>query len=266
MTRALRSFLFLVCAAQLGFATAFFLQWPPAIRLWPFEGTTPLTFILIASFFAAAAASTLWVLASKNYGALAGIGLDYVTILAPVSVFSFQLGASSGDNSMTAFAIECLLGAVFGLGLFLWSARIPLDRTVPMPGPVRWSFVLFVLALLLVGVRLIIKAPNVIPWMLTPELSVFAGWLFLGAAVYFMYGLLRPSWLNAAGQLTGFLAYDMVLIWPFVTRLPTVAPEFRTGLILYIIVVVYSGFLATYYLFLHRPTRLWAPNRTLPMS
>ena len=83
-------------------------------------------------------------------------------------------------------------------------------------------------------------------------------WMFLGAAMYFAYALLRPSWVNAAGQLAGFLAYDVVLIVPFLTRLPTVAPEHQLGLIVYITVVSYSGLLALYYLFIHKPTLIWA--------
>ena len=40
--------------------------------------------------------------------------------------------------------------------------------------------------------------------------------IFLGSAIYFAYGLQRPVWGNAKGQLLGFLAYDLVLIVPFV--------------------------------------------------
>ena len=61
---------------------------------------------------------------------------------------------------------------------------------------------------------------------------------------------------NAAGQLAGFLAYDVVLIVPFLQRLPTTPPEHLTGLIIYTAVVTYSGLLAIYYLFLYRPTRV----------
>jgi hypothetical protein len=189
---------------------------------------------------------------------VAGIGLDYLTILAPVSILSFQLGASASDPRMTMYGFTCVVGALFGLGLFLWSARMPLDRTVPVPGFVRGSFVLFIIALFIVGGRLAFRVPNTIPWMITPDLSVVMGWMFLGAAVYFIYGLLRPSWFNAAGQLVGFLAYDLVLIVPFLSRLPTISPENRLGLSVYTGVVIFSGLLAVYYLFLHKPTRLWA--------
>ena len=55
MSRRLRILLSLISVAQLLFAAAFFVQWPPAISLWPLAGTTPLTYILLAAFFAAAA-------------------------------------------------------------------------------------------------------------------------------------------------------------------------------------------------------------------
>ena len=248
--------MFLVCAVQFFLAIAFFLQLPFAVNLWPFPGTTPLTLIFISSIFAAAA-STLWVAASENYGALAGIGLDYFTILAPMSVLSFQLGASSSNPQLTTYGIVCAFGALFGIGLLLWSIRIPIDSMLPMPGLVRWSFVIFIIALLVVSTRLILKVPNVIPWTITPELSVVIGWMFFGAMTYFAYALLRPNWLNTAGQLVGFLAYDVVLIVPFLTRLPTTAPEHRIGLIIYTAVVTYSGLLAIYYLFIHKSTRVW---------
>jgi hypothetical protein len=79
--------------------------------------------------------------------------------------------------------------------------------------------------------------------------------MFVGAAVYFIYGLLRPSWLNAAGQLLGFLFYDLVLIEPFITRLSAVSDENRLGLYIYTAVVTVSGLIAIYYLFINRPTR-----------
>jgi hypothetical protein len=254
---AVRYVLLLICVVQFFMAVAFFLQLPFATNLWPFPGTTPLTYIFIASIFAAAAASTLWAAGTRNYGALAGIGLDYLTIMIPVAIYSIQLGASTGNSQLTTYGIACVFGALFGLWLLLWSIRIPMDSTLPMPRLVRWSFVIFIIALLIVSVQLILQVPNVIPWVITPELSVVIGWMFLGAAAYFAYALLRPSWVNSAGQLAGFLAYDVVLIVPFLQRLPTVVPQFQTGLIVYTAVVVYSGLLAFYYLFISKSTRMW---------
>lgn len=265
MTKVLRPFLFFIAIAQIIFALAFFRQLPFATNLWPFPGTTPLTYIFISSIFAAAALPTLWALISKNEGALAGIGLDYLTILLPVAIFSLRVGASSNNPQMTMYGITSVFGAAFGLGLFLWSSRLPLQDMLPMPRPVWWSFIFFIIALLIVSTRLILKVPNAIPWTITPELSVLIGWMFLGAAVYFAYGLLRPSWLNAAGQLIGFLAYDLVLIVPFLTRLPTVAEEFRLGLFVYTAVISLSALLAIYFLFIHNPTRAKTWMRFKPL-
>jgi hypothetical protein len=265
MTKTLRYALFLICAVQVVLAVAFFLQLPVVVSVWPFPGTTPLTFIFVSSIYAAAAASTLWAAATEHYAALAGIGLDYVVMLTPVSILLFQMATSRGNPQMTAYGIAFLLAALFGLGLLLWGMRVPINSTLPMPGLVRWSFVFFILALVIVSTLLVLRVPDVIPWTITPELSVVIGWMFFGAASYFVYALIRPSWLNAAGQLAGFLAYDLVLIVPFLRRLPTAAPEHRVGLIIYTGVVTYSGLLAIYYLFIHKSTRVWArmPSRRL---
>jgi len=254
MIKTMRFSLCAIAVVQFLFAVAFFLQLPFAVSLWPFPGTTPLTFIFISSIFAAAAAPTLWAAVTENYGVLAGIGLDYMGILLPVAVFSLQLGAA-GDSSMILYGIACIFGVLFGLGLLLWSLRFPVDSSLPVPGLVRWSFVFFIVALAIVSFRLITKVPNTIPWMITPELSVVIGCMFVGAALYFIYGLLRPGWLNSAGQLIAFLFYDLVLIVPFLTRLSTVSENNRLGLYVYTAVVISSGLLAIYFLFINGPTR-----------
>lgn len=254
MIKIVRIGLCVIAAIQFFFAVAFFLQLPFAVSLWPFEGTTPLSFIFISSIFAAAAAPTMWAALTENYAALAGIALDYIGILLPVAIYSFQLGLA-GTSLLILYGFIFLFGVLFGLGLLFWSLRFPLDRSLSTPGPVRAAFVLFIIALVIVAFRLITQVPNAFPWTLTPELSVVIGWMFVGAAVYFIYGLLRPSWINAAGQLLGFLFYDLVLIVPFLTRLPTVADENRLGLTIYTAVVILSGLTAIFYLFIYRPTR-----------
>ncbi|MBK8834994.1 MAG: hypothetical protein IPO29_09035 [Anaerolineae bacterium] len=257
MPKPARYALILIGIAQLVIALGYLFQLPFAVDLWPFQGTTPLTFIFIASIFAAAAVSTLWATLTGRYGVLAGIGLDYALILTPIAILSFQLGANGGNPQMTAYGIACVFGVLFGVGLMAWTIRIPIDKTPQMPRLVRWSFVVFIIALLMVSGQMIVKVPNVIPWTITPDLSVVIGWMFFGAAAYFGYALFRPSWNNSAGQLAGFLAYDAILIVPFLNRLPTVSPEHRAGLIIYTVVVIYSGLLAIYYLFINRGTRGW---------
>lgn len=254
MNRYLRIALFLICAIQLLFAAGYLLQLPFAIQLWPLSYTNQISFIFISSIFAAAAASTGWCLLTREYGALAGVALDYLTIFLPMGVFAFQIVGRR--SAVTLFGVACAIGALFGLGLFLWSRRIPIQDSRPTPRLARGSFAIFVVALVLFGGQMVLKVPNILPWTVPAEGSVVYGWIFLGAAAYFAYGLLRPGWFNTGGQLAGFLAYDLILIIPFLTRLPNIEPERKVSLIVYIIVVSYSGLLALYYLFINTKTRV----------
>jgi len=97
-----------------------------------------------------------------------------------------------------------------------------------------------------------LRAP-IFPWALNPDSSVLFGCIFIGDAFYFLHGLLYPRWHNARGQLLSFLAYDLVLIGPFLYE--TVEPDFFLNLVVYITVLVYSGLIAVYFLFVNRQTR-----------
>ncbi|MSQ16167.1 MAG: hypothetical protein EXR54_01160 [Dehalococcoidia bacterium] len=193
MTKVVRYELILISALHFLLVVAFILHWPVADILWPFPGATPLTFSFVASILAFAAALTLWSAASKNYGALTGMGLFYVTVFASVSIFAFQLIGSGSIPNLTPFRIACVLGTLLGIGLILWGIRFPLDRKVAMPSVVRWSFLGFALVLTIASALLILKVPNVIPWKITPEISVIIGLVYFGSAAHFAYGLLRPS-------------------------------------------------------------------------
>jgi len=119
---------------------------------------------------------------------------------------------------------------------------------------VKVSFWVFSIVLLLVGGMMVLRLP-VFPWNLNPDTSVVFGCIFLGDAFYFLYSLYRPVWRNALGQLLSFLAYDLVLIFPFIGLIGTVEPGRMLNLVVYLAVLVYSGALAVYYLFLHPQTR-----------
>ena len=114
----------------------------------------------------------------------------------------------------------------------------------PMPALVRHSFAAFTLILLVVGTALVCQA-DIFPWTLPAEASVMFGLVYLGAAVYFLYGFLRPRWANAVGQLAGFLAYDLVLIAPFLEHFGVAHNGNLISLVAYIAFVLYSGALAT---------------------
>jgi K+-sensing histidine kinase KdpD len=115
--------------------------------------------------------------------------------------------------------------------------------------------VVFGVVLTAVAIALLLGAPTIFPWPLDPRSSVLFGWIFMGAMTYFIYAVLRPGWYNARGQLLGFLAYDLVLIVPFVQHFATVKPEHLLSLVIYLTVIVYSGLLAGFYLVANRATR-----------
>jgi hypothetical protein len=124
----------------------------------------------------------------------------------------------------------------------------------PVPRLIRGSLLLFVVTLIIVGGLLAVRVPDIMPWAVTPQLSTLFGVMFLGAAAYFAYVLVEPRWENAGGQLAGFLAYDVVLVVPFVQRLPTVDQHLLPNLAVYTAVVIGSGLLAIWYVALDRST------------
>lgn len=256
MNRPIAGVLLGISAVQLAFAVAFVFQIRPMIEVWPFAGTTPMSNIFIGSIIGAAAASTAWCVFASSERALAGIALDYVAMLVP---FGFLLitGTAGGSGPVfAALAIVCVAGAAFG-GLLLRRAltRPWLDPR-PMPRLVRAAFAGFIGALVVVGGLLVVKVPNILPWTVTPELSTLFGIMFLGAAAYFTFALVEPRWENAGGQLAGFLAYDIVLIIPFLQRLPTIDDQLRLNLVIYTMVLIVSGGLALWFLVIDARTRL----------
>lgn len=261
--RRLEAVLWVVVVLQSLMAVGFVFEISPAVDIWPFAGRGPLTNIFIGSIFAAAAASTGWCLLARSRRALAGIALDYITIFLPFGVYSLVRAtddALSGGR-LIAFAAVSLAGAVVGVALLRWSLQSRWRDPRPTPPLVRWSFMVFIVALLIVSGMLLART-EVLPWPVTGDLATLIGFMFLGAAAYFVFALADPCWENAGGQLAGFLAYDLVLIVPFAKRLPDVSPDFRVNLIVYTAVLVYSGMVALYYLMVYRPVALLTADVT----
>jgi hypothetical protein len=148
--------------------------------------------------------------------------------------------------------------ALAGLALFVWSVRLPFRAERPMPRLVRVSFGVFVVLLVGSGTQLVGGSQAILPWEVTRELAVLYGWYFIGAAAYFAYGVARPVWHNAVGQLLGFLAYDLVLIGLVAGLLPAISDERRASLFIYLAVLTYSALLAVYYVFVSGETGILA--------
>lgn len=250
--KMIRTSLLIGGIAVLILAFGFILRVPLALRLWPWEDGR-YSYLFIGSILAAVVAAMLWIGWTEELGALPAGTLNIFVIALTTSAYFFNL-ASQGRSGMILFGIVTAWMTLASIAVFLWSRRIPLNDSRPTPKLVRVSFGIFAASLVLAGVILILRKP-IFPWDLNPDSSVVFGCIFLGDAFYFLYGLLRPHWGNAAGQLLSFLAYDLVLIVPFILLFDTVEPGRVVSLIAYLAVLFYSGGLALYYLFVNPQTR-----------
>lgn len=250
-------------------ALAFYFRLSWIEGFWPWSGggyygnagdLSRLSFFFLSSVMAAISLPNLWLGLSGEFAAIVGGALNLGIAFTGVTIYMLQDYNTSEDNRLLVGALVVGTGAVVSIILVLWARRFPYKDSRPTPLPVRVAFGFFTVVLIIVGWMLVTKRPNTFPWTLRDEVSVVYGWVFLGAAAYFGYGVLVPKWSNACGQLLGFLAYDIVLILPFLDHFDVARGAQRTSLILYTVVVVSSGLLAVYYLFLHPRTRLWHPQ------
>ena len=237
----------------LALAIGFILQIQFAIKLWPWQDGR-YSYLFVGSILAAVSAAAFWIGGTGELGALPAGSLNIFVIAVTTSVYFFQL-ARDGRPELVTFGITGLVSAVVSGAAFLWSRRLSLANARPTPALVRVSFGIFTASLIFAGGALVFRMP-IFPWTLNPDSSVIFGCIFLGDAFYFLYGLFRPSWHNAFGQLLSFLAYDLVLIVPFLSLFKTVAPEYLLNLVVYVIVLVYSGAIALYFLFINPRTRI----------
>jgi hypothetical protein len=231
----------------------FLLGWRDVVRIWPFLGYG-LSPVFLASILAAIAAPVIWIGLSGEFAALRGGAANL--LVAGGGIAAYGLSQSWGDPAgrVQMFAIIHLAIAMVSVLLLVVTLRTPWDDDRPTPVAVRLAFGIFGLVLVGVGTALALRQP-VFPWPLDRDTSIVYGIIFLGAAVYFAYGLWRPVWGNAKGQLVGFLAYDLVLIVPFV-RLWFSSPSL--SLAIYLAVIAGSAGLAIWYLALSPRYRLWA--------
>lgn len=239
-------------------ALGFIFQLSFAANLWPWPDGR-LSYLFIGSILAAVSVAALWIGWAGELGTLPAGSLNVFVIAVGSCIYFLQLAFEENRTEFFLSSFAALLMAVISGAAFLWSRRFELQDPRPMPKLVRVSFVIFIASLFLAGGGLVIKLP-IFPWKLDPRSSVIFGCIFLGDAFYFLYGLFYPRWHHALGQLLSFLAYDLVLIFPFLMLFKTVKPEYQFSLIVYVAVLIYSGAIAVYYLFIDQHTRIWNSN------
>lgn len=233
----------LLCGLGLGFATG--RGW--AIQLWPWPDG-PLTYLFAGSILAAIGAPMIWIGWSGELAALRAGALDLALTYAGIAISLAWLELPVEEQTVRLVIQVAAVSAWINLGIYGLSARLPfLDRR-GMPNLARYSFAFFSLLLVAVGIALLLRAPHIFPWPLKPETSVLIAWVFFGAAVYFLHGVFHPCWGNARGQLIGFIAYDLILLGPFIHRLSQVPPAHAPSLWVYVAVLIYSLVLAVFLL------------------
>jgi hypothetical protein len=234
--------------------SAYLAQVPWATGLWPWPAK-PLSYIFIASILAAIAVPILWIAVSGEAAAIRAGAVDLTVMYGGMFVYMLTLIANEHEHRLWPYALVFGLAVAGSAGAFLVARPIPWADQRSMPRPVRLSFGAFAVILVGAGVALVLHA-NIFPWQLGEETSVMFGLVFLGAATYFAYGALDPHWGNAVGQLAGFLAYDLVLLAPFLEKFGTAQGGSLVSLIIYVAFLVYSGAIASYYLFTSSATRI----------
>jgi hypothetical protein len=227
----------------------FFFQTPMMTGIVPSTGAFPLHYFL-ASITASISASLLWIGFSGELGAATGGAIDLAVFYVGLTIFQFR-----SAHYTLASVLLCIVAIIVSLGFFLRFHRYPIEDNRFMPLPVRISFGVFFIVLLLVGSAVLLQVPDVFPWTLNPMSSAIVSCFFLGSSCYFLYGLIFLRWHTASGQLWSFLAYDIILIIPLLLHFATVSSAQIPSLIVNTIFLIYSGALAIYYLLIKKETR-----------
>ncbi len=253
MKRFYRTIFIILGSVSFILTVGFCLHMPLLTGILPPAGAFPIH-LFLASITASIGASLLWIGFSGELGAVAGGAIDLAVFYGGLTIFQL-LSARHSSQHLLAGVLLCLVGVIISLGIFLHFRRYPIEDGRLIPLPVRVSFGMFTIVLLLVGSALLLQVPNVFAWTLNQSSAAILGCFFLGSSCYFLYGLLFPRWHNTCGQLWSFLAYDSVLIVPFLFHFATVRFTQLPSLIVNTIILMYSSALAIYYLLIKKETR-----------
>ena len=222
-TRTVRTALVVLGIVSLIVAAGFALHISPFAEMWPLGDAVAVDHFL-GAYLAGVGASLLWIGVSGDLGAIVAGALSLTVLYASLAIAWFALSFSVTPG-LRPTALVCGAAALFSGGLALWFRRFSFRDSQPLPRLVAVAFVAYVLLLGFVGGALLLRTSNVFPLPLGPAAAALIGSAFLGSTAYFLYSLRFPLWRNACAQLWGFLAYDLALILPLVSRLGWSTPH-----------------------------------------
>src|SRR6266513_1000012 len=165
MDKILRTVLIIVGMMSLILAAGFCLQLPWIVQLWPWpDSFSP--YLFLGSITAATAASLLWIGLSGELAMAAGGALHLTVFYAGLASSLFLLSRQGGDQNLYTRPLVFAGGALVSLILLLWFRRYPLRDSRAMPLPVRLSFGVFVVVLVL-AVASSCRCPTCLPGSFT---------------------------------------------------------------------------------------------------
>lgn len=228
----------------IGIGLAFGQDWGTFIWPWP-DG--PLSYLVVASIVGPVGLASLYAAWIADFRAAIAGGIALVVCSAGVALILLSMG---GFNP---HAVGYGLVALGGFALIWWSSLHAPKAGIAAPRGARLAMSLVALVLITVSYFLLTKFPTVFPWPIKPETSLLYGALFLGFFFSYAYALWNGRWGDARLLLIGLLAYDLILIGPFLQHFSKVPPAHYTSLVLYVAVLVITAPVAVYYLFFGRP-------------
>ena len=270
-------------AVSAGLAVGLYRQEAWATWAWPWQDSR-LVGIFLASILAAFSASLLWVAIVNEPAALEGIAMDVAAAGLGLGWLALISVLSNDASDRLPYVFGLLIVLTLGLRVATWSTRQPTRDAAPQPRFATVALASFVVTLIVVGGAMVLGWGAIFPWNAPTDTRRAIGVIFLGAGSYFLVGLRRRTWVHTGGQLAGFLAYDTVLIGPYVRAFldrndtsesgslsygrygtATTGDDrvFSLNLGLYIAVLVISALVAAYYLALDPRTRIWRHVRAL---
>ncbi len=258
-----------LCLLMFGFG--FRQEW--ATQLWVWDDAR-MSFIFLASIAAAVAAPAFWVAITGEFRAWAGVAINGVVVSTLASAYLLSRVVRDLTPEALPTALVFLSLTPLAAMSYRWARGEPVQNRRRSPRFVNGWFVVFIAILVITGTALILQVDRIFPWNLEPATSTLFGCFFLGASAYFVYAVRHAYWVIAAGALSSFLAYDVVLALPYLRML--VDDEESTGyggmyggyrsdggddvnetsLVLYLAVIGISACVALYAFLAHPDTRM----------
>ena len=237
-------------------ALGIYLSLPGFRQLWVWPHAAPLGLAFVGAWLAGGAATAIWIGVTGHFTVLRVLMLTMVIAFIGSGLRLISQQSLPGNERYLPFALFFFASAILAAVTIGLTRRLPERGDALPPAAIRWAFLLFSAILLLAGGALLIDRPNIFPIPLSTDVAFVYGSFFLGSFGYYFHGFLRPSALNATGQMLSFLVYDLLLIPPFLRHLSVVEDQHQTSLVVYLGVLIVSAFFCAYFLLIDPRTRM----------